>query len=695
MRTTGTAVCIVRFALLVAIGVRSYASAQAETLVFSDSFDSYANQAAFQTAWPVVGAQPSGTLSTTQFASSPKSIFIPGTTIGSSAPRNEHTFAETGNPSATNVIRYSFDFYDSAPAANPERNFANIQDAAGTLSGQLVSMGLNNNLLTNWDGGNYYMARIVGYTPTYLPQLDPQTPAQPAGSSGAYFKLNEGPASTLRSAGWHNLAVDISDTEYKFYVDNTLAKTISYTPPTPRSFDNVRLGSGLSNNNQSAYFDNVKVFLNAAFGVPGDYNNDGVVDLADIVLWRAGGPLLNEVASPGVVDDADYIAWEMRHGDVGGAGSGSSIDVAIPEPNFVHCLVWATGAFVLIFRSRRRGRRWLIYTVLLAAITVDSAAVVAAPTIHFVKGGAEANNFLDSDGNWVIDVKISNSSPVPTGRSPLAAELGFREVSSVLIGAERPINYAQNFDTPVPGVSIFGWEQPDVNTNGRPKGLQTNCTSGCTVNVPGNDPNSVFSAFLSVNFDTVGPHDYLRIKIRGPSMTTGLTTTLGTYGAYGGNGRISELNSAGDSVNYDTYQGTRTVTAIAGDASLDGVVDSADYDAWTANIGTGTKHWFHADFNDDNTVNSVDLNILLTAVNRPGDFNFNGAVDVADYVMWRKGLGTVFVASDYDIWRSHFGQTIAASFNSATVPEPSVLGLSLIGVILLALARKSGRRAAS
>ena len=34
-------------------------------------------------------------------------------------------------------------------------------------------------------------------------------------------------------------------------------------------------------------------------GVPGDFNNNGVVDAADYVLWRKGGPLQNEVDDAG------------------------------------------------------------------------------------------------------------------------------------------------------------------------------------------------------------------------------------------------------------------------------------------------------------------------------------------------------------------------------------------------------------
>ena len=37
-------------------------------------------------------------------------------------------------------------------------------------------------------------------------------------------------------------------------------------------------------------------------GVPGDYNGNFVVDAADYVLWRKGGPLQNEVDTPGTVN---------------------------------------------------------------------------------------------------------------------------------------------------------------------------------------------------------------------------------------------------------------------------------------------------------------------------------------------------------------------------------------------------------
>jgi len=48
--------------------------------------------------------------------------------------------------------------------------------------------------------------------------------------------------------------------------------------------------------------------------VLGDYNKNSVVDGADYVLWRKGGPLSNEVVDPGVVSPGDYTAWRARYG---------------------------------------------------------------------------------------------------------------------------------------------------------------------------------------------------------------------------------------------------------------------------------------------------------------------------------------------------------------------------------------------
>lgn len=85
-----------------------------------------------------------------------------------------------------------------------------------------------------------------------------------------------------------------------------------------------------------------------------------------------------------------------------------------------------------------------------------------------------------------------------------------------------------------------------------------------------------------------------------------------------------------------------------------------------------------------------------------GDYNKNGAVDAADYVVWRKfentnnplpndnGLGTPIVSAHYDLWRTNFGEPggSGAGGLSLVVPEPSAMLLTLIATVALINVRR-------
>jgi hypothetical protein len=106
----------------------------------------------------------------------------------------------------------------------------------------------------------------------------------------------------------------------------------------------------------------------ARFGTPiyGDYNNNGVVDAADYVLWRKGGPLANEADKPGIVDAADYAEWRARFGSAGGSGAGSGDAAplaAIPEPSAGLLIVWMACTTVVVSGSRRKRRTKVEHTI--------------------------------------------------------------------------------------------------------------------------------------------------------------------------------------------------------------------------------------------------------------------------------------------------------------------------------------------
>jgi hypothetical protein len=90
--------------------------------------------------------------------------------------------------------------------------------------------------------------------------------------------------------------------------------------------------------------------LTPVLGVAGDYNGNGVVDGADYVLWRNGGPLQNEVATIGSVTPEDYTEWRARFGNTAGAGSSLGGN-GVPEPAALAILI--VGA-MLAFIARRR-----------------------------------------------------------------------------------------------------------------------------------------------------------------------------------------------------------------------------------------------------------------------------------------------------------------------------------------------------
>jgi hypothetical protein len=130
------------------------------------------------------------------------------------------------------------------------------------------------------------------------------------------------------------------------------------------------------------------------------------------------------------------------------------------------------------------------------------------------------------------------------------------------------------------------------------------------------------------------------------------------------------------------------------------------------NTGTGSIEWLEFEFyNSPTNPNQAtdfyikSIEIIGDAPSVAGDYNENGAVDAADYVIWRKNLGQSFqlpnevsgvtpgmvTSHDYDEWRKRFGSSSAsgAAAELAAVPEPGAMILFVAAsIMVLAMTRR-------
>lgn len=149
-----------------------------------------------------------------------------------------------------------------------------------------------------------------------------------------------------------------------------------------------------------------------------------------------------------------------------------------------------------------------------------------------------------------------------------------------------------------------------------------------------------------------------------------------------------------------------------GDFNNSGTTDSADMAALYA--GFGPASWLY-DLNVDGVVNISDVSTMISQLVRTvaGDFNLDGAVDTADYVIWRDSegsTGALYTQGDADLdgdvdaldlvaWRNQFGfvrQPLTPGGGGSltaqhAVPEPTNFAALVVASIFLGLTTKTRR----
>jgi hypothetical protein len=155
-------------------------------------------------------------------------------------------------------------------------------------------------------------------------------------------------------------------------------------------------------------------------------------------------------------------------------------------------------------------------------------------------------------------------------------------------------------------------------------------------------------------------------------------TTLGDNGAHNSGAQV-EFDAAGN-----LYVANSSISTTSDDPLLTGQLvqvfsPGGDWKAITNSNGT------------------FSLVPLTPTVGVPGDYNNDGTVDAADYVVWRDNPASlqnegassgVVDEADYEFWRSRFGATSGSGSAHAAVPEPAALLLCLASATGLAGVRR-------
>jgi hypothetical protein len=94
--------------------------------------------------------------------------------------------------------------------------------------------------------------------------------------------------------------------------------------------------------------------------LPGDYDNDGEVTMADYDVWKSNYGSLTHLAADGngnrIVDAADYTVWRnLLNGPASGTGA-MTTDV-VPEPGGGTLMLVGLMHWILLRRARRNAPR--------------------------------------------------------------------------------------------------------------------------------------------------------------------------------------------------------------------------------------------------------------------------------------------------------------------------------------------------
>lgn len=205
--------------------------------------------------------------------------------------------------------------------------------------------------------------------------------------------------------------------------------------------------------------------------LPGDFNNDLVVNLADYTVWRdnlgAMITLPNETLTPGQVTVEDYQTWSEHFGE--SQMTGAAKTQAIPEPGALACL--GVGLSWALFRRRQQARTMLGrppairrrgFTLVELLVVVAIIGVLVALLLPAVQGARESAR-RSSCTNHLHQLALAAHSYVATkGHFPAGVEQRYFNQSVSHRGVPLFVRLLPHLE----GQSVVdGWDEVDPLRN--------------------------------------------------------------------------------------------------------------------------------------------------------------------------------------------------------------------------------------
>jgi hypothetical protein len=564
----------------------------------------------------------------------------------------------------------------------------------------------------------------------------------------------ESPANRLRTtwAGLGNLnAIGSGDGEKweksfaanGSYISELFLQGSSTIAPGQSLSLGMAYNTGVTDNNMTfTYFDlglnsiitgEVK-FVDSFAGLQGDFNNDGVVNLADYTVWRDNlgaateGALNGNGNGLGGVDAADYALWKSNFGNTN-SGSVASVTSAVPEPA---ALLLLASVLPLAFARRLQLGRyfgWLVPMVLLVCCTnasatytltrlytfgddpAESGATIGNPLSSSVGGAAAVDSEATGDFHDLASSPAENGSPVYAAGSPntlgSSFSASFNGTASFLTGTQ--FNTISNTTDDYRTQGMQMWARPTNNTKSQVLVFDTASAGGPAITADGkwtqinsshfgdNEINPTVAVQTNV-WTHLMQHIYVNNEPGSPKIVPG-TGAVNSYTS------VLYVNGVAVSANNDTQPAAATGTLMVGAAHIssadtrffEGQIDELEIygiqDTNTFNLFTDNEYIAKqisllpggtlkpGDVNRDGSVNNTDVTAFVNGWLMSKRLNGAHAdVYVGDWQTWGWGdmntdgrvtMGDAIILHDALVGSGAGGLNFALLGGSTTVPEPN------------------------